>query len=99
MVVYAIVLLYISSFACNLVILGLSNNKVIVIHSNKKDQVLELLYNKYHTNVIILDEINNQKTLLAVIKDIDYNSVKLDLRNIDQKIFFTTNNCYEVSKS
>ena len=99
MVVYAIVLLYISSYVCNLVILGISNNKVIFIHSNKNEEVLNILHNKYRINVIELDDINNKKTLLAVIKDIDYNSIKIDLRKIDRKIFFTTNNCYRVEKS
>ncbi len=98
MVVYAIVLLYISSYVCNLVILGLSNNKVIVIHSKENDKIMEVLHDKYRINVMVLDDVKNQKTLLAVIKDIDYNSVKLDLRKIDRKVFFTTNNCYEVGK-
>ena len=98
MVVYAIVLLYIGSYVCNLVILGLSNNKVVVIHSDKNDEIMEVLHDKYQTNVIVLDEVNKQNTLLAVIKDIDYSSVKIDLRKIDKKVFFTTNNCYEVGK-
>lgn len=98
MVVYAIVLLYINSYVCNLVILGLSNNKVIVIHSDKKDEVLKVLHDKYHINVIVLDDVNKQNTLLAVIKNIDYNMVKLDLRKIDRKVFFTTSNCYEVGR-
>ena len=99
MVIYAILLLYISSYVCNLVILGLSSNKVIVIHSNKNDEILKVLRNKYRTNVILIDDVNDHKNLLAIIKNIDYNSIKIDLRKIDQKIFFTTNNCYEIQKS
>ena len=98
MVVYAIVLLYVSGYICNLVILGISNNKVIVIHSKKNDQITKVLHNKYRVNAIILDSRNNEKTILAIIKDIDYNSVKIDLKNIDRKVFFTTNNCYEIGK-
>lgn len=99
MVIYAIVLLYISSYVCNLVILGLSNNKVIVIHSNKNNEIVNILHDKYQANAIVIDDINNKNTLLAIIKNIDYNAIKLDLRRIDQKIFFTTNNCYEIGKS
>ena len=98
MVVYAIVLLYISSYVCNLVILGLSNNKVIVIHSKKDKEVIDLLYNKYNINVIMIDDDRNKNALLAVIKDIDYNSVKLDLKRIDRDIFFTANKCYETGR-
>ena len=98
MVIYAIVLLYISSFICNLVILGLSNNKVIFIHSNSDNEITKLLHDKYKINVTILDDDAKKKTLLAVVKNIDYSAIKLDLRRIDKKVFFSTNNCYEVGK-
>lgn len=98
MVVYAIVFLYISSFICNLVILGLPDNKVVVIHSDKHNEIKKLLHEKYLTNIIIIDDINKKETLLAVIKNIDYNSLKIDLRAIDKEVFFTTNNCYEIGK-
>ena len=97
MAIYAIVLLYISSFVCNLVILGFSNNKVILIHSKKNDKITEVLHDKYNINVTILDD-NNRKTILAVVKNIDYSAIKFDLKRIDNKVFFTTNNCYEVGK-
>ena len=97
MVIYAVILLYISSYVCNLVILGLSSNKVILIKSKKYDKIIEMLYQKYHINATILDD-DNKKTLLAVVKNIDYNTIKYDLKSIDKGIFFTTNNCYEVGK-
>lgn len=98
MVVYAIVLLYISSYVCNFVILGLSNNKVIFINSNQNDKISKILYDKYNINVTILNDDNRKQTLLAVVKNIDYSAVKLDLKKIDKKVFFITNNCYEVGR-
>ncbi len=98
MVVYAIVLLYISSYICNLVILGLPNNKVIVIHSKKNNVIKQVLYDKYAINTIIIDDAKKESALLAVVKDVDYSSIKMDLRSIDNKVFFTTNNCYEIGK-
>ena len=98
MVLYAIVFLYISSYICNLVILGISNNKVIIIHSKKDNEIIELLHDKYNINATILEEKNNTKMVLAVVKDIDYSSIKFDLRKIDQKVFYTTNYCYEVAR-
>ena len=59
---------------------------------------MEVLHNKYDINVVILDNANKEQTLLAVIKDIDYSSVKIDLRKIDRKVFFTTNYCYEIGE-
>ena len=98
MVIYAIVLLYISSYICNMVILGMSNNKVIFIHSSQNKKITEMLHNKYKINVTILDADGKKQTLLAVVKNIDYNGIKIDLKAIDKKVFFTTNDCYEVGK-
>ena len=97
MVVYAIVLLYISSYISNMVVLGLSSNKAILIKSKKNDQIMKVLHDKYSINATILDD-EKDKTLLAVVKNIDYSTIKLDLKRIDKKVFFTTNDCYEVGK-
>ena len=98
MVLYAIVLLYISSYLCNLVILGLSNNKVIFIRSNYNNEIIKALHDKYKISVTLIDDDNKKNSLLAVVKNVDYNAIKLDLLKIDKNVFFTTNNCYEVGK-
>ena len=95
MVIYAIILLYISSHITTLIILGLSSNKVMFIKSDNNKKILELLHDKYHINAIILED-NDENTLMAVVKNIDYNALKIELKTIDKSIFFTTNNCYEV---
>ena len=97
MVVYAIVLLYISSYISNMVVLGLSSNKAIIIKSKKNDEIMKVLYNKYSINSTIIDD-EEDKTLLAVVKNIDYSAIKLDIKRIDKKVFFTTSDCYEVGK-
>ena len=98
MVIYAIVLLYISSYVCNMVILGYSGNKVLFIRSRNNDKIIELLHDKYSINATILDNENNTDTLMAVVANIDYNPIKIDLLKIDKHVFFTTNNCYEVGR-
>ena len=98
MVIYAIVLLYISSYISNMVILGLSTNKVLFIKSKKNDKIIELLHDKYMVNAIVLDNDNKEKSLIAVVNNSDYGPVKKDILNIDQKVFFSTNDCYEVGK-
>ena len=97
MVLYAVMLLYLSSYITNLIILGLSSNKVIFIKSDNNKKILELLHDKYSINATILED-NDENTIMAVVKEIDYNSVKIDLQKIDEQIFFTTNNCYEISR-
>ena len=98
MVIYAIVLLYISSYVCNMVILGVSNNKVLLIRSRKSDKIIKLLYNKYQINATIINDNVDDYTLMVVINNLEYNFLKLDLKRIDKDIFFTTNNCYEVGR-
>ncbi len=97
MVLYAIILLYISSYISNIIILGISRNKVIFIKSKKNDDIIHLLSNKYHINATILDS-NEKKsnTLLVVVSNINYLRIKNDLIKIDHDIFFSTSDCYEV---
>ena len=97
-VIYAVVLLYISSYVSNIVILGLSSNKVLFIKSSKFNKIVKLLHEKYLINAIILDNEKKEKSLVVVVKNIDYSFVKKDILKIDKKVFFSTSNCYEVGK-
>ena len=98
MVIYAIVLLYISSFVSNMVILGLSSNKVLFIKSVNNKKIVELLHQKYSINPIILDNDNKEDSLMVVVSNLSYSSVKKDILTIDKKVFFSTSDCYELGK-
>ena len=91
-VLLAILYLYLSNYICNRIILGVSQNKVLFIKSDKKKEVVELLKNKYKINATIFDN----KIIMAVIKSPYYIVLKNDLLRIDNDVFFTTNDCYEV---
>lgn len=97
-ILYAMVYLYISNYICNIIILGVSRNKVLFIHSDKKEEIIALLYEKYHLTVTLLQHQKKNNLIVVVLKNNDYLVVKNDLKNIDEEIFFTTNNCYEVGK-
>lgn len=97
MVLYAIILLYINSYVCNMIILGTAKNKVLFIRSKQEDKITQLLHEKYHINATILDSVG-QNTLMIVIRNIDYVKIKKDLYRKDKDIFFTTSNCYEFEK-
>ena len=96
--VYAIVLLYISSFVSNIVILGLSSNKVLFIKSDKPSKIVKLLHDKYSINAIILDNEKKEESLMVVVSNLEYSLVKKDILKIDKKVFFSTNDCYEVGR-
>ena len=95
MVLYAIILLVVSSYVCNCIILGVSRNKIVFIKSKKEDEINKLLINKYKlTSTILKNE--NDNLLMVIIGNINYSLLKKDLVRIDENIFFTTNDCYEV---
>lgn len=97
-VIYAVLLLYISSFVSNIVILGLSSNKVLFIKSNESNKIVELLHEKYSINAIILDTDKKEESLVVVVNNIMYSPVKKDILKLDKKVFFSTSDCYEVGK-
>ena len=93
-ILYALCYLYISNYICNMIILGVSQNKVIVIRSKKIHEIMEYLKNKYNINAIIIE--NGDPSLLIVSSNRYYSFIRNDLIKIDSEIFFTTDNCYEV---
>lgn len=98
-ILLAIVYLYISNFICNRIILGVSKNKVLFIHSQKYQDIVEFLYQKYGITSTIFDKDDDTKMLMIVLKNSNYLVVKNALEKIDSDIFFTTSNCYEVGKN
>lgn len=99
MVLYAIIMLYISSYISNHIILGVANNKMIFIRSNQSNKLIEYLKNEYQIKVTILE--NKEKdnnTFIAVVDKRHYVTIKNELLEIDKDMFFTTDNCYEVGK-
>lgn len=95
-VLLAIVYLYISNFICNRIILGVSKNKILFIHSNKEDEIISFLKDKYNIMATVFDNNDKNKLIMIVLKNINYLLIKNDLQKIDSDIFFTTSNCYEV---
>lgn len=99
MVLYAIILLYISSFISNSIILGVSRNRMMFIRSSKSNKLIEYLKNQYQIKVTILENENkDDSTFIVVVDKRNYVAIKNELLEIDKGMFFTTDNCYEVGK-
>ena len=94
-VLLAVCYIYISSFVCNSIILGISRNKVLIIRSKKYEDIIKLLAQKYHLSATVFNE-SNDLLIMVVLKNYYYYNLKNDLLMIDNKVFFTTNDCYEV---
>lgn len=98
-VLYAIILLYISSLVSNIIILGVSKNKMIFIRSKESNKLIKYLHDKYNIKVTILEnEEKDDSTFFVVVNKWSYASIKNELLEIDRNLFFVTDNCYEVGK-
>ena len=93
-ILYALCYLYISNYICNMIILGVSQNKVILIRSKKNDEIIECLRNKYNISSLIIE--GDNPIIMVLSNNKYYPFIRNDLINIDNEIFFTTDNCYEV---
>ena len=93
-VLMAICYIYLSSYICNRIILGSSKNKVLMIHSKENKKIVDLLEEKYHLTATVF----NNDLIMVVIKNMNYSSLKRDFEKIDNNVFFTASNCYEVIK-
>ena len=98
LVLYAIILLYISSYVSNIIILGVSRNKMIFIKSCESNKIIEYLRNKYKITVTFLENDDNVSSFFVVIDKRYYVTIKNELFLIDKDVFFVTENCYEVGK-
>ncbi len=99
MVLYAIILLYVSSFVSNVIILGVSRNRLLFIKSNQSDKLIKYLLDNYQTSVTILENENNDNSTFFVVVDKKYYvNIRNKLRELDNNLFFIAHNCYEVEK-
>ena len=102
MILYAIILLYLNSYICNIIILGVSYHKALFIRSKNIDKISEYLYKIHGINPTILNVhggYTNEEgsLLLVVIPTLKYSRIKKELIKIDQDIFFVTCNSYELN--
>ena len=98
-ILLALCYIYISSFVCNRIILGVSTNKVLFIYSREYEKIIEVLHDKYHITATIFNNKDDVKLIMIVLKNGNYSSLKSDLEKIDNNLFFTASNCYEVKKN
>lgn len=98
-VMYAIIILYISSNVTDRIILGVSDKKMFYIMTKEKEKVSDYIKNTLHSGVSILDVIggyNLEKhdVLLTVISTHDYIKLKKYINDIDKDAFYIITDCY-----
>lgn len=100
-VLYAIILLYISSTILDKIMLGVSNNKTFYIITNKSDAIREYITNDLSSGVTIFNaqDKDNQKkeVLMASVPNEYYYKFRKNIKKIDKDAFFIATDSYEVS--
>lgn len=100
--VYAIISLLVSSYIVDKVIIGISNNKVFYIVTNKPDDVRDYVMDKLHYSVTVVKarggySNKRKKMLMCVVPTIEYLKLKELVREIDPSVFFLIVDTYESS--
>ena len=100
---YAIIIIFISNFITDRVILGVSESKNFYVITTKEKEIREYLINDVN-NTFTLVEVKggysnkNKKMLVCAIPTIEYPKVKEIIKEIDNKAFFLITDTYELSK-
>ncbi len=101
MVMYAIIILYISSLISERVLLGISKNKSFFIVTDKEEEVKEYIIEKLNHSVTIFDVKGaflkqKKRVVMAVIPTKEYFQVTEGVRLIDSDVFFVVSDAYQV---
>lgn len=100
--IYAIISLIVSSYMVDRVIIGISNNKVFYIITNKPDDLKAAIMNKLNYMVTIVNARGGytnkkRKMLMCVVPTIEYLKLKDLVSIIDNEAFFLIVDAYESS--
>ncbi len=97
---YAIVVLYISSLITDRVILGVSDRKSFYIVTEHEKEIREFIINKMHHSFTVVDvkggyTNDKKKMLMCVIPTYEYVFMKEVILSIDKDAFFLITDAYE----
>lgn len=100
--IYAIISLLVSSYIVDRVIIGISNNKVFYIITNKPVEIKSYIMNKLNYSVTIVNARGGytnkkRKMLMCVVPTIEYLKLKELVNEIDNDAFFLIVDAYESS--
>lgn len=98
-VLYAIIILYISSEVTDRIILGVSNKKMFYIMTKKPNEVSDCIKNNLHCGITQIDAVGGYKAskyhvLMTVISTHDYVKLKKYINEIDEHAFYIITDSY-----
>lgn len=90
---YAVIAMFVTSKAIDLVLYGIDNSNVCYIISNESQQVVKAITDQLHRGVTILEgegaySHQNKQVLLCVVKRPQISDIRKMVKNIDENAFF-----------
>lgn len=100
--IYAIIALLVSSYIVDKVVIGISNNKVFYIITDKQEEVRDYIINTLNYSVTVVNakggySNKRKKMLMCVVPTIEYLKLKELVSEIDDKVFFLIVDTYDSS--
>ncbi len=101
MVLYALIVIYISTLMMDRVLLGVSKNKAFYIMTTEEKKVRQYIIEELHHSVTIFNVKGGflekkRRVLLAVVPTREYFQVTEGIKEIDKNSFFVATDAYEV---
>jgi len=102
-IMYALIFLYLDRMVIDRVLLGISNNKVFYIITDKDEEVKNLLINNLGYQVTEFDveggyNSHKDQVIMTIVQTKDYPKVTNQIKKIDEKAFFVVTDSYQMSK-
>lgn len=99
--IYAIIILFISSTLVDRILIGISNSKLFFIYTKETEKVRTFILEDLKSGVTMLETKGGFREekgvlLMCVVNTNDYYYFKESVLAIDPKAFFVINDCYEV---
>ncbi len=100
MMIYAIIVLYISSLVLNKVMFDISNSKTFYIVSEDEENIKKMILEEFKTGFTIMPTKGGYKNkggsmIMTVLSNREYYHFKNRVLEIDSKAFFVISDCYE----
>ncbi len=100
-IIYAVIVIYISSIIVDRMLIGISKSKLFIIESEKLDEIEEVIMNNLKLGVTILNakggySKKKKEVLLCAVPTSDYYLFKEIVLAVDSNAFVIINDCYDL---
>lgn len=98
---YALIIIYIIGVVIDKVVLGIHDNKTLMIITDKEEEIKEYIFEVLHYKTTIMDgkggySAENKKVVMCVVSTKDYFKIKEGVLLIDNTAFMLVSDAYEV---